>query len=46
MVGLTRIMAIRLSMNNGLSQVWIKKFPDVKPVTRPSVELRAIQDPN
>ena len=24
----------------------LKKFPDVKPVTRPSVELRAIQDPN
>lgn len=47
MMGLTKIVAIRASMNNGLSKVWIKMlFSDVKPVARPLVELRAILDPN
>lgn len=45
-MGLTKIVAIRASMNNGLSKVWIKMFSDVKPVARPLVELRAILDPN
>jgi hypothetical protein len=46
MMGLTKIVAIRAAMNNGLSKVWIEIFPDVKPVPRPLVELREIIDPN
>ena len=45
-MGLTKIVAIRAAMNNGLSKVWIEIFPDVKPVPRPLVELREIIDPN
>ena len=44
--GLHRIVAIRASMNLGLSDVLKKAFPDVVPVTRSIVLDQKIQDPN
>ena len=36
--GINKIVAIKASMNNGLSNDLSVAFPDLKPVTRPSVE--------
>ena len=44
--GLRQIVAIRASMNLGLSDVLKKAFPDVVPVVRPLVENPKIRDPN
>ena len=44
--GLRKIVAIRASMNLGLSDVLKKAFPDVVSVTRPLVKNLKVQDPN
>ena len=44
--GLTKIVAIKASMNRGLSEELKLAFPDVVPVVRPLVENKKISDPN
>ena len=44
--GLTKIVAIKASMNRGLSEELKLAFPDVVPVVRPIVENHKISDPN
>lgn len=44
--GLTKIVSIKASMNNGLSENLAKEFPGVVPVVRPEVEDQEIKDPN
>ena len=44
--GLHKILAIRASMNRGLSEKLKSAFPDVVPVVRPLVENPQILDPN
>ena len=44
--GLRQIVAIRASMNRGLSEKLKLSFPDVFPVERPLVELPKTIDPN
>ena len=44
--GLRKIVAIRASMNRGLSEKVKLAFPDVVPVVRPIVENPRIPDPN
>ena len=44
--GLHRILAIRASMNLGLSDVLKTAFPDITPVARPTVELPKNIEPN
>ena len=43
--GLRQIVAIRASMNRGLSEKLLEAFPDVCPVVRPLVELPETLDP-
>ena len=44
--GLRKIVALRASMNLGLSKKLLAAFPDVIQVTRPLVKNKKIQDPN
>ena len=44
--GIRKIVAIRASMNLGLSNELQVAFPDVKPVPRPSTNENKIEDPN
>ena len=44
--GLMEIVAIKASMNRGLSEKLKLYFPDVVPVVRPIVENQKIKDPN
>ena len=44
--GLIKIVAIKASMNRGLSEELKLAFPDVVPVVRPLVENPKIIDPN
>jgi len=44
--GFRKILAIRASMNNGLSPEFIESFPGIKPVARPLVDLRETPDPH
>jgi hypothetical protein len=44
--GLAKIVAIKASMNRGLSAELKAAFPDVLPVTRSSVVYQEIKDPN
>jgi len=44
--GLMKILAIKASMNLGLSEELKLAFPDVVPVVRPLVENPKIIDPN
>jgi hypothetical protein len=37
--GLSKILAIRASINNGLSKELTESFPEIKPVARPLVDL-------
>jgi hypothetical protein len=46
MDGLQRIVSIRASMNNGLSDELKVAFPNIKPISRPEVESTKIPDPN
>jgi hypothetical protein len=43
--GLSKILNIKASINNGLSDELKLAFPDVSPVLRPQVKTE-IQDPN
>jgi hypothetical protein len=44
--GLRKILAIKTSINLGLSGELKEAFPDTIPVTRPKVEDQEIKDPN
>ena len=44
--GLKKIIAIKASMNKGLSKELKVAFPDIVPVKRPSVKNQKIMDPN
>lgn len=44
--GLKKIVSIKASMNNGLTPVLKKAFPNVVAMLRPSVKNQAITDPN
>jgi hypothetical protein len=44
--GLEKIVAIKASINNGLSDELKAAFPDTIPVTRPSIVDQGIKDPN
>ena len=44
--GLNKIVAIKASMNRGLSEKLKLAFPDVVPVIRPLVKNQTIKDPN
>ena len=44
--GLIKIIAIKASMNRGLSEKLKLYFPDVVPVVRPIVENPKVHDPN
>jgi len=44
--GLAKIVALKISMNLGLSEELKTAFPDVLPVPRPIVENQEIPDPN
>lgn len=44
--GLRKIVSIRASMNNGLTDTLRTGFPGVTPVQRPNVQDQKIQDPN
>jgi hypothetical protein len=39
-------VAIKASMNNGLSDELKAAFPNTKPVNRPAVDFKGIPDPN
>jgi len=41
-----RIIAIKASMNKGLSDKLVNSFPDIIPVQRPQVNNTLIPDPN
>jgi hypothetical protein len=42
--GLNKIVAIRASMNLGLTTTLTKSFPNVSPVLRPLIQNQEIQD--
>jgi len=44
--GIKKLIAIKSSMNKGLSEKFKLEFPDVNPITRPIIELPEIIDPN
>jgi hypothetical protein len=44
--GLSEIIAIKASMNLGLSDKLSQHFPDISLIDRPIVESQKIQDPN
>ena len=44
--GLTQIVSLRASINNGLSDELKKSFPDIIPFARPLVSGQEIPDPN
>jgi hypothetical protein len=44
--GLTKIVAIKASINKGLPDVLKEAFPDVEPVKRLSAVNKKIPDPN
>ena len=44
--GFKKIVAIRASINNGLTDTLKAAFPDIIPVPRPKVGLRVVPDPN
>ena len=44
--GLNKIVSIRASMNDGLSDLLRNSFPNIIPVERPKVEGQGIKDPN
>jgi hypothetical protein len=44
--GLKKIVAIKASINTGLSDQLKKAFPDIIPVKKPKVVDQAIRDPN
>ena len=44
--GLHKIVAIKASMNNGLSEVLKEVFPNIIPVPRPLVVDQSIKDPH
>ena len=46
MEGLAKILSIRASMNNGLTQILMESFPNITPVPRPVVSDQGIKDPN
>jgi LAGLIDADG endonuclease len=46
MEGLRKIVAIKASLNKGLSEELKAEFPNNIPVTRPEVNLNSIKDPN
>jgi len=46
MEGLIKIISIKASMNNGLSDELKAFFPSVKPVLRPIIVDQKIKDPN
>lgn len=43
--GFIKILSIRASMNNGLSENLINSFPNINPISRPLVENNAINNP-
>jgi len=45
MEGLIKIIAIRASMNNGLSSELTAAFPNILPAPRPLIESTEIKDP-
>lgn len=44
-IGLNEILALKASMNNGLSEVLLKSFPNIQRATRPLVNTTEIPDP-
>jgi len=44
--GLRKIVAIKASINKGLSNTLKEIFPDVKPVPKPLIADQEIKDPN
>jgi hypothetical protein len=46
MAGLHKILSIRSSMNNGLTEKLKSAFPDIIPANRPQVEITENLDPN
>jgi len=44
--GLQKIVNLRASVNNGLSDSLKAAFPNTQPVSRPIVEFKGIPDPN
>jgi hypothetical protein len=44
--GLRKLVAIKASMNNGLSDQLKAAFPDITPVARPLVVDQEIKDPH
>lgn len=44
--GLEKLIAIKASMNNGLSDELKAAFPNIKPANRPGVDFKGIFDPN
>ena len=44
--GLKQIVNIRAAMNNGLTDVLKKEFPDLTPIARPLIQNQKIIDPN
>lgn len=46
--GLQKVISTRLkaAMNNGLTSILIKHFPNITPAERPSIELQENLDPN
>jgi hypothetical protein len=46
MEGLHKVVSIRASINNGLTERLKRAFPNTDPVPRPKVEATAKPDPN
>jgi hypothetical protein len=44
--GIQKIVSIKASMNNGLSDLLKNSFPNIIPVQRPKIEDQGIKDPN
>ncbi len=44
--GLNKIVSIKASINNGLSEILTKSFPNIAPVERPFVKSPGNFDPN
>jgi len=44
--GLIKIANLKVSMNKGLSDELIKKFPNINPISRPFIVDKNIKDPN
>ena len=44
--GFKRVLSIKASMRNGLTEILAETFPNITPVPRPIVEFKGITDPN